>query len=236
MGVPRQHDFVPCAPNWSSDHREYMSASWFPLILVGTWAVFGPSMGLLMRRLGHSGPMWTLIGLVFGPFSIVLAFQAVGEEPKGLARVTHRGRPGDGPVDVVVGIDGSVESHAAMRLVVELLGPQLGELTLATVLDFDSGQAGGSPSIRRAAEQVLKEASEQLAEATNFEPTLVVLIGRPSVALQRHATDQGFNLIAVGSRGVGKARTVLGSVATDLAQATTTPALIASRYSPNKRL
>lgn len=207
-----------------------MSAPWLFLILFGIWAILGASLGLLMSRLGHSGPMWAAIGALFGPFSIALAFQAVGDEPDRREQVTRRGRPGAGPINVLVGIDSSVESHSAMRFVVGLLGPQIGKLTLATVLDFESGEPGGSRSVRRTAEQILNEAGDELAKTSDLNPTLSVLNGRTSTALQRHALGEDFHLIAIGSRGTGMARTVLGSVATDLARATTTPVLIASRY------
>jgi nucleotide-binding universal stress UspA family protein len=46
------------------------------------------------------------------------------------------------------------------------------------------------------------------------------------VALHRYAVEGGFALIAVGTRGAGITKAVLGSAATELAHASTIPVLL----------
>jgi hypothetical protein len=61
---------------------------------------------------------------------------------------------------VLVGLDGSPEAGAALLTVLELLGPQLGRLTLATVIDLDASvehdraKDQGRIELRRRADQI----------------------------------------------------------------------------------
>jgi nucleotide-binding universal stress UspA family protein len=85
---------------------------------------------------------------------------------------------------------------AALLTVLDLLGPQLGRLTLATVIDLDA-----SVEHDRAKDQA-------------------------RVELRRRAVEGGHDLLAVGSRGAGLSKVLLGSTAATLAARSKIPVLL----------
>jgi hypothetical protein len=54
-----------------------------------------------------------LLGLLLGPIALLLALVEVRNERPWWTRLVASGDPGRGPVDVLVGIDGSPESAAS---------------------------------------------------------------------------------------------------------------------------
>lgn len=125
---------------------------------------------------------------------------------------------GEGPVDVLVGYDGSSESAAAVEAVVELLGPRLGRLTVAAVVSY-----GDIPELERIARDKLRSlAGRRSSEARRFE----ILHGHASVALAHRAAEGGYDLIAVGTRGAGLSRAILGSAASELTRDSKVPVLV----------
>ncbi len=79
-----------------------------------------------MGRLGHSPYAWGLLGLLLGPIALLLALVEVRNE-RPWTRLVASGDPGGGPVDVLVGIDGSPESAAATTTTLDLLGGRMGD-------------------------------------------------------------------------------------------------------------
>ena len=78
-----------------------------------TFVCIGLVLAIVMGRLGHSPFAWGLLGLVLGPIAMLLALVEVRSERPWWTRLVASGDPGSGPVDVLVGIDGSPESAAA---------------------------------------------------------------------------------------------------------------------------
>jgi hypothetical protein len=112
-----------------------------------------------MGRLGHSPFAWGLLGLVLGPIALLLALVEVRNERPWWTRLVASGDPGSGPVDVLVGIDGSPESTAATSAALELFGDRVGRLTLVAVTEVDDSVAG------REARSRLRGELERQAEA-----------------------------------------------------------------------
>jgi nucleotide-binding universal stress UspA family protein len=120
-------------------------------------------------------------------------------------------------IDVLVGVDGSPESFAAVVGVGELFGSRLGRLSVATVIPRDAVSAACADAtglLRRAAFLVADRAER------------IVLRGSPATALGEYAAGNGYDVIAVGTTGRGFAKALLGSVATELARRTKTPVLL----------
>ncbi len=180
-----------------------------------------------MGRLGHDARLWLALGVVAGPASVALVTRALKDHDLVRPARLRWGRRGRGTVDVLVGVDGSPESLAALTAAVDLIGERLGRLTLAAVADFDSGFPGGPDRSREAAEEALARAR---AIATNraLSPEVIVLFGSPASALEDYARDHGFELLAIGRRGRGLATAAFGSVASDLARTAVTPVLISA--------
>jgi nucleotide-binding universal stress UspA family protein len=145
------------------------------------------------------------------------------------------GVPGRGPVDVLVGVDGSPEAAAALATVLDLLGPRLGRLALATVTDLDASvehdrrRAQAYPELERQAERVRAWLSTQPSVPGGDGPRmpeLLLLAGRPAEALQRLAVERGDDLLVVGTRGAGLSKVLLGSTANELAAHAKVPVLL----------
>ena len=192
----------------------------FLVILATTWLSIGLALSIVMGRRGHNSFGWLVLGSVLGPLGIVLAVGARRhDERMQPAPLNYVAAPaGTGPVDVLIGYDGSSESAAAVETVTELLGDRLGRLTVATVVSY-----GGI----REEELLAKHGLRDLADRKRGRALeLEVLHGHPSEALRQHAIAGGYELIAVGSRGAGISKAILGSAASELARESKVPVLI----------
>ena len=144
-------------------------------------------------------------------------------------------RPGGGPVDILVGIDGSPESAAATTAALELLGGRVGRLTLVAVTDLDDSYAGREERLRlqgeleRQAESVrdwLWERDGPVHAEPTVVPELKLMAGRPATVLDTIAAEDGYDLLVVGARGAGLSKVLLGSVASRLAARASVPVLV----------
>ena len=200
-----------------------MSYSTFVIVGAACWLAIGLILSLAMGRRGHDAFAWLILGTLFGPLGAIFAIQARGQEETRPELVAPHHLSGVGPVDVLAGIDGSSESRAALRAAFEILGPRLRRLTLATVVPFDSGT-----DRQRSARAHLEEAGALVAGG----PRLEVLHGRAAAALLERATDDGYDLLVIGTRGAGASKALLGSTALDLARSAKVPVLLMGNGHP----
>jgi nucleotide-binding universal stress UspA family protein len=206
-----------------------VSATAALLVVVLVWLAIGVVASLVMARRGHAPFTWGALGAALGPLVIPLALGSVRRERAPTDVALRQPVGGAGPVDVLVGIDGSAEARRALRAVVELLGPRLGRLTLATVVDFDTAESAQHGAERRRAEQHLEEAAlDARAIGGDRVPGELLLAGRPATALVRHARENGYGLLAIGCRGHGASKLAFGSVASQLARAAEVPVFLVS--------
>lgn len=187
-------------------------------IVLGGWVVEAFVLGYVMGRRGYEGFAWTVVGMALGPIAVVVALYYVRRPPSREPVVLHLGRHGRGHVDVLVGVDGSPESIAAIRHARALLGSRIGRLTIATVVAVDA-----TPDNEHRARHLLQDAA---AEAGGLDPNIVVLRGSPVVSLRHYAETLGYELIAVGTRGEGRTHALVGSVATGLSRGRGVPVLL----------
>ena len=173
--------------------RQVSSTAFLALLMV-TFACIGLVLAVVMGRLGHSPFAWGLLGLLLGPIALLLALVEVRNERPWWTRLVASGDPGSGPVDVLVGIDGSPESAAATTAALELLGGRVGRLTLVAVTEVDDSTAGREQRAR------LREELERQAEAVRawlqerdatgqaklkVTPELQLMSGPPARTLER---------------------------------------------------
>jgi nucleotide-binding universal stress UspA family protein len=212
-----------------------MSSTVFLSLLMVTYACIGFVLALVMGRLGHSPYAWGLLGLLLGPIALLLALVEVRKERPWWTRLVASGDPGSGPVDVLVGIDGSPESAAATTAALELLGNRVGRLTLVAVTEVDDSTAGREQRARlreeleRQAEAVRAWQQEQDVPAQakqKVTPELQLMSGPPARTLDTIADEDRYGLLVVGARGAGMSSVLLGSVATKLAARASVPVLI----------
>ena len=212
-----------------------MSSTAFLSLLMATFACIGFVLAIVMGRLGYSPFAWGLLGLLLGPIALLLALVEVRKERPWWTRLVASGDPGGGPVDVLVGIDGSPESAAATAAVLELLGGRMGRLTLVAVTDLDDSYAGREERLRlqgeleRQAEAVrawLLERDGPVQAKQAVVPELKLMAGRPATTLDTIAAEDGYDLLVVGARGAGLSSVLLGSVASRLAARASVPVLV----------
>lgn len=193
-----------------------MTDGWLVMLVAGTWLAIGLMLALLMGRRGHGAWGWFVLGTLMGPFAVALAVDSV-RHPEGPRRMVEAGKSWGGPVDVLVGIDGSPEADAAALGVIGLFGSRLGRVTLAAVVPYDSGREAESQALTN-----LRRA------ARHYEPgaaDLQILSGLPADELVHLAREDGYDVLAVGSRGSGRTKALLGSTASRLARGTAVPVL-----------
>ena len=208
-----------------------MNALVFVLGIALVWLAIGVVTGVIMARRGHDFRTWFGLGAISGPLVVRLVADAdrTGVGPQ---RQTKTGFAGPGPVDVLVGLDGSPESFRVLADVVELFDTRLGRVTVAAVVDIEGERTHSPDDDRARAEADLRAAVEYLASTPlDVTPTTRLLSGQPAFALQHHALDEAFDVIAVGARGKGLSSQVLGSVASHLVRNNQLPVLVASSTS-----
>ena len=201
----------------------------FLLVVGGAWLAIGLSLSLVMARRGHDGFGWLVIGALFGPLSLLLALDtARHDEVLGPITVrqakTAAGAGNADVVDILVGYDGSPESRAAIEAAAEQAGESLGRLTVATVVPYDD-IVEAERSARSELQRLAETGDEDVVRVTEFK----VLHGRPSEALRQWAEQDGYELIAVGSRGAGLSKRIVGSAASELSEGGRVPVLVVGK-------
>jgi nucleotide-binding universal stress UspA family protein len=202
-----------------------MSFTVTALIVLGVWMLIAVLTSFGMARRGHSAFSWALMGGVFGPLVIPLIIEAIGEERDRAPRVLHAGIHAAGMLSVLVGVDGSEESVAAVNVAVRLFGPRLERITLAMVIPYEA--ADGTPSDVR--DEAAAEVERLAGSLRAFDPDTLLLAGRPAEALVEAAVAGGYHALVIGSRGRGAAKALLGSVAGRLAGNAPLPVLIVAK-------
>jgi nucleotide-binding universal stress UspA family protein len=203
-----------------------VSGSSFLLGIFLTWAAIGVVSAVVMGRRGHATFSWLIVGAFLGPLVVPLASSRT-RQARQLPRAADVGTR-RGPVDVLVGVDGSAESLAAATIVARLLGDRVGRLTVAIVIDYDTALGGAQGPAHRAASLELSRAADAVSESVPNDVDTAMLAGKPADALVAHATAGQYDVIAVGSRGRGATKLMMGSVATRLSRGAPVPVLVVS--------
>ena len=137
---------------------------------------------------------------------------------------------------ILVAIDGSAPSLAALRFAIGLIGKttEPGSIGLVAVRD-DTGLRSASRVVgRKAIEEYLREQSEadlvearKLIEATDIPHETIYRTGRPEVEICAVATEDGYDMIAMGSKGrAGIGDLLIGSVAQRVSAMATQPVVL----------
>ncbi|MEV4709556.1 universal stress protein [Actinoplanes sp. NPDC049316] len=189
-------------------------------VALALWVGAGLAAALWMARRGHRDPLWMFSAVVFGPVLAVMAPERIERVPR-LVSAEAPQEPAEG-VTVLVGVDGSPESGAALRAVLDLLPGGLGRLIAVEVVDYDAADSDWRG--RQAAARAHFTAAHAVCGRRKVE--CEVLAGPPAQALLRCAREQDVDLIAVGRRGRGLSVRLLGSVADELTRTSPVPVLV----------
>ena len=180
-----------------------------------------------------AGPRSMIVGRLLGSVTTALLH---GSTSMLIARDAHAG----GPVNVVIGTDGSAHAGRAVELAATYLDPQRCHVTVVSVAvlivsTHDApygGYATTAPqesfdAVTGPAREHVEKAATTL-RARGFEPRTEVVLGHPVKRLLGVATDTDASLVVVGSRGMSYPdRAFLGSVSDQLVRQA--PACIVAR-------
>jgi nucleotide-binding universal stress UspA family protein len=195
------------------------------LVIAGSvWLLTGVVIAVAMRRQGHDFSVWLALGCVLGLLAVPLAIERARFHP--IEHQEPAPRPHVGRLDVLAGIDGSADAIAAVRTALGLFGGCVTSLTLAEVVDYDSGGEYTGSEAREEALSHLQEAADAIGYE-NTETTL--LFGRPDQALVKHAKAADAELIVVGARGHGLSEMLFGSVTSRLVGGHDLPVFVGPR-------
>jgi nucleotide-binding universal stress UspA family protein len=203
-----------------------MSATTALFVAAAVWIVIGLVSGIVMGRRGHGRFAWALTGALLGPLVVpVSCATAVRRQQAAVPPSAARRDSSDG-LDVLAGVDGSLDATGALMTALALFGRIVDRLTIAIVVDYDAAGSAVPHGARRDAHAVLERDAQRAAGVLHREPQVVVLSGRPADAMASYARDGGYDLIVVGPRGRGASRLVFGSVASTFARGVGVPVAI----------
>lgn len=202
-----------------------MSSTNALIVVALTWLVIGLLVAVVMRRRGYDFWIWLGLGALLGPLALPLAFERAVFHPIEYES-SNVLKKATGRFDVLAGIDGSTESISAVRSALALFGDSVTSLTLATVLDRDSGTSPTGVENQVEARKRLAQAADEI----RFESVATqLLFGRPDEALADYASERDFELIVVGARGHGVSEALFGSVTGRLVGGAGVPVLVGTR-------
>ena len=204
-----------------------LAVIWWTLAVVLLWTAEALLLARWMARHGHDLALWLVLGLVMGPLAVGLAFMASTEAD---LRARRASKPSPqarrGPIDVLVGLDGSPQSEAALAAALELFESRLGRVTVVSVIDLDLGQ---DPATREIADHLTlgpsRDRLERLAE-TGVRINSTVVAGRASQELARLAAEGSYDAVIVGARGHGLSELLVGSTVEELLRISPIPVLV----------
>ena len=204
-----------------------MSPTAFLVSVSIVWLVIGVISSIVLGRRGHDPFRWGLFGALFGPLVIPMALAEMRREHRP-AHVAPGGARGAGPVDVLIGVDGSAEADEAFAAALKLFGPQLGRVAIAGVTYFDAESSLAGRRANAELSALLASYAERVGQHLDHDADAVLLEGNPADALRSYALAESFDIVVVGRRGRGASTALLGSVATALAGESGVPVLIGS--------
>ncbi|MDE5415678.1 universal stress protein [Alkalihalobacterium chitinilyticum] len=142
---------------------------------------------------------------------------------------------------VVVAIDGSKHSYHALKKAVEHVNEVSGELTVVHIVpdtgsapiiigDFSTAQYDYRRKLKEVkieeAEQIINRAKQEVQE-NGGTSQYYILEGDPANSICQFSEKENFDLIIIGSRGLGSFKEmVLGSVSHKVAQTSSIPVMI----------
>jgi hypothetical protein len=92
------------------------------ILTVAVWISIGVVLSIVMGRRGHISMRWAALGATLGPLAVVAALWSSRHEEGEQPLLFAPAMPLGGRVDVLVGIDGSVECGAALEKAVAVGG------------------------------------------------------------------------------------------------------------------
>lgn len=199
---------------------------WTVLFAVLVWSSIGLILALLYRRRGHNFLFYGAIGIWLGPLIALVMWLASRQQDPDVVRVLRDGRLSNGWIDVLVGVDGSIESVESVREVVSILDRSVRRIRVVSALDAETAT---SPAFFRNDDELEHRLRDAAARIGFPEAELALVSGRADRALVRHATEAGFDALIVAHRAHRLGAAMFGSTVQRLARDSTVPLFIGPR-------
>jgi len=204
------------------------------VVVVAVWLLVGCAVGFAMVRRGHSPYLW-LVLVVFGPLSVLFAIGARDDAARSGPTVTASGEVADGPLHLLVGVDGSQASRDAATVASQLFERSLGKITLVAVRDYESTETHPRGDAVQEADEWLRVSASDLTERGGPAPERLVLFGDPATELTNWAHEHHADVIVVAARSHWTARHLLaGSVTRSVLQKSPCPVVVVPSGPPER--
>jgi len=164
------------------------------LVIAVIWGTTGALFAVALHTRGHKLLPWLVLGLAFGPLTPLLAMDATRAQGASAPITLREAEESGGALSVLVGLDESPSSDAALVWVRENLMPLGVRVTLATAIDSESAANPVAFDDKARAEAHLAVAAESLGESVG----IAILPGRAVDALPRYALEHSHDVIVVG--------------------------------------
>ena len=200
---------------------------WTVPFAVIVWSSIGLFIALLYRRRGHNFLFYAALGLWLGPLVALVMLSASRQQDATAVRVLRDGQPSSGWIDVLVGIDGSIESVESVRRVVSMLGRSVRRIRVVSALDAETAKSPGFFRNDDELEHRLRDAASRIGYP---DAGLALVSGRADRALVQHATEAGFDALIVAHRAHRLGAAMFGSAVQRLARDSAIPLIIGPRF------
>lgn len=200
---------------------------WTVLIAVVVWSSIGLFIALLYRRRGHNLLFYGALGIWLGPLVMLVMWSARRQQQTGVVRVLREGRPSSGWIDVLVGVDGSIESVESVRSVIAILGRSIRRIRVVSVLDAETAK---SPTFFRNDDELEHRLRDAASRIGFPDAELALAGGRADRELVRHANEAGFDVLVVAHRAHRLGAALFGSTVERLARTSTIPLIIGPQF------
>ena len=198
-------------------------------LVVALWILSATILLIFMVRRGHDPLRWALATFILGPVAWLLAVVARQRATATPGTVLHPGARWRGPMNVVVGVDGSQESAEALDGALDMFASNIAQMTLAYVINFEAADPMSLKPDKGLAHQTLLALGKRVEARLGAMPTTIVLAGAPADALVTYAVGIAADVIVVGAHGRGDSDWMLGSVAAHLVKQDTVRAMVLGR-------
>jgi nucleotide-binding universal stress UspA family protein len=166
----------------------------------------------LATRWGRDPFGWLLLSAVMGPIAVIGLIGTRQSDVERPARFQTEQSLAGAPPSVLVAVDGSAAAERVARYVADTTPPNSSVLVLAVLPHESQPRTGEVSSDHDGAVSKMVDGPRTILDAAGMRTRTSVGYGNPAEQILRCASEEGVLTIAIGRRGSGLSRALLGSV------------------------